>query len=296
MYTGRLGRMKSTKYSRLCKKLFSRVFHRFQIEDTSKNHMLEKADIRMTYEEYFSMTFMNITLSFAVTFMVSTILFLLFPGIITTILLLLLPTTVPLMVATYSLSLPASRMKKRGREIDRLLPYVTNFISTMSSAGISPGEIFKTLSTIDLYGEIQKEAQKIAKEIYLMGIDTITALKHAIEVSPSRKFKDFIQGIIGVIQSGSDLNIYFKTMVDKYMLDDLSERRKNLESLAVIAETFVVTVIAFPLFLVIIISVMSFTSSGGGIPFSFMFIFSLVILPMAYVGYFVLMKSTAVET
>lgn len=166
----------------------------------------------------------------------------------------------------------------------------------MSSAGVSPAEIFKTLSTIDLYGEVQKEAQKIAKEIYLMGVDTITALKHAIEVSPSRKFKDFIQGIIGVIQSGSDLNIYFKTMVDKYMIDDLVERRKNLESLAVIAETFVVTVIAFPLFLVIIISVMSFTSSGGGIPFSFMFVFSLIILPMAYVGYFILMKSTAVET
>lgn len=258
--------------------------------------MLEKADIRMTYEEYFSVTFMNILLSFIIPFTFSLLLFTLFPGLITTLLVLILPTLIPLLVATYSLSLPTSRMKKRAREIDRLLPYVTNFISTMSSAGISPGEIFKTLSTIDLYGEVQKEAQKIAKEIYLMGVDTITALKHAIEVSPSRKFKDFIQGIIGVIQSGSDLNIYFKTMVDKYMIDDLVERRKNLESLAVIAETFVVTVIAFPLFLVIIISVMSFTSSGGGIPFSFMFVFSLIILPMAYVGYFVLMKSTAVET
>ncbi len=288
--------MKSTPYSRFCRKTFAKLFKRFQIEDTSKNHLLERADIKMTYEEYFSMIFMNLILSLVIPFVLSVFLYILIPNILTALLLLLLPTIVSISAATYYLSLPNSKIKKRAREIDRLLPYVTNFISTMSSAGISPGEIFKTLSTIGLYGEIQKEARRISKEIYLMGIDTITALKHAIEVSPSRKFKDFLQGIIGVVQSGSDLNMYFKTMVDRYMMDDLNERRKNLESLAVIAETFVVTVIAFPLFLVIIISVMSFTSGGGGIPFSFLFLFSLLILPMAYAGYYVLMKSTAVET
>ncbi|MCD6237014.1 MAG: type II secretion system F family protein [Thermoplasmata archaeon] len=289
--------MRSTTYSRFCKKLLSKLFKKFRIEDKIKDHALEKADIKMPYNEYYSMAYMNIFISSVVAFIISFILYFMFLSALSTTLLLLLPASIPLFVALYYLSLPKSRMKKRAKEIDRLLPYVANFISTMSSAGISPAEIFKTLSTIDLYTEIQKEAQKITKEIYLMGVDTVTALKHAIEVSPSRKFKDFLQGIIGVIQSGSDLNAYFKTVVDRYMMDDLAYRKKNLESLAVIAETFVVTVIAFPLFLVIILSVMSFTSSGGGMnTFFFLFLFSLLILPLAYLGYFVIMKSTAVET
>jgi len=287
--------MRSTPYSRMCKRIFKKIFEKLNIEEDEKNHLLEMADIRMTYEEYYSMAIMNIIIAFVSSIIVSLIIYNLFPSKITALVVFLLPSMLTLIVSSYYLSLPDSRAKARARKIDILLPYVTNFIATMSSAGISPGEIFKRLSTVDLYGEIQKEAKKIAKEIYIMGTDTVTALKHAIERSPSRKFKDFIQGIISTIQSGSDLNKYFKNIVDKYMQEDLLERRKNLESLAIIAEIFVISVIAFPLFLVIIISTMSLTSSGGAIPFDFLYILSLFILPMAYFGFYVLMKSTAVE-
>ncbi|MCK4902799.1 MAG: type II secretion system F family protein, partial [Thermoplasmatales archaeon] len=135
----------------------------------------------------------------------------------------------------------------------------------------------------------QKEAKKITTEINMMGIDTITALKNAIRISPSDKFKEFIQGMLGVIQSGSELGPYFNRCVEKYMLNDLMDRKRNLESLAVMAESFVVTVIAFPLFLVIILSIMGLTS--GGISFDFMFILAFGILPMAYFGFYLMMKS-----
>lgn len=288
--------MRSTPYSRMCRKIFKGLFKRLNIKEDEKNHLLEMADIRMTYEEYYSMAIMNIILASLAALIISIVMYTLAPSRITAFLTLLLPSISAISVSAYYISLPDSRAKARAKKIDVLLPYVTNFIATMSSAGISPGEIFKRLASVDLYGEIQKEAKKIAKEIYIMGIDTITALKHAIERSPSRKFKDFIQGIVSTIQSGSDLNNYFKNIVEKYMQDDLIERRKNLESLAIIAEVFVISVIAFPLFLVIIISTMSLTSSGGSIPFSFLYILSLLILPMAYFGFYVLMKSTAVET
>jgi len=123
----------------------------------------------------------------------------------------------------------------------------------------------------------------------MMGVDNITAIQHAIQISPSEKFKQFLQGILSVIQSGSELGPYFNRCVERYMEWDLVERKRNLESLAVMAESFVVTVIAFPLFLVIIISVMGMTS--GGISFEFLFILAFLILPMAYAGFYVMMKS-----
>ena len=287
--------MRSTPYSRMCRKLFSRIFKKLNIKKDEKNHLLEMADIKMTYDEYYSMVLMNIVIAFFLSMTLSLVLHNIVSSKITALLIPVIPSVTILLVATYYIYLPESRAKARAKKIDILLPYVANFIATMSSAGISPGEIFKRLSSVDLYGEIQKEARKISKEIYIMGVDTITALKHAIERSPSRKFKDFLQGIISTIQSGSDLNKYFKNIVDKYMYEDLLERKKNLESLAIIAEIFVIAVIAFPLFLVIIISTMSLTSSGGAISFNFLYVLSLVILPLAYFGFYVLMKSTAVE-
>mgnify|MGYP001133345923 FL=1 len=281
--------MKSTTYSRFCRRLFSDLFTRMNISETSKNRLLEKADISMVYKEYYSMVLMNMLLGFIVSFISTLLFYVILPHPITALLLLIISSMVPVAIGLYYLFLPTSKAKMRGKNIDRYLPYATNFINTMSVAGISPAEIFETLSTVTLYGEVQKEAKKITMEISMMGVDTITALQHAIHISPSEKFKEFLQGILGVIQSGSELGPYFDRCVEKYMEADLVERKRNLESLAVMAEAFVVTVIAFPLFLVIIISIMGMTS--GGISFEFMFILAFMILPLAYAGFYVMMKS-----
>ena len=281
--------MKSTKYSRFCRRIFSKTFERFDISETSKNRLLEKADISMVYKEYYSMVAMNIIIGFISSFISTLILYLLIPNNITSLLILIVSSIVPMGIGLFYLGMPTSKAKSRGKNIDRYLPYAANFINTMSVAGISPAEIFEALSTIKLYGEVQKEAKKITTELNMMGIDTITALKNAIVISPSTKFKEFIQGMLGVIQSGSELGPYFDRCVEKYMSDDLIERKRNLESLAIMAESFVVTVIAFPLFLVIIISIMGMTS--GGISFDFLFILAFLILPMSYGGFYVMMKS-----
>ena len=281
--------MKSSKYSRFCRRIFSKTFERLNINETNKNQILEKADISIVYKEYYSMILMNIIIGFISSFASTLILYIIIPNEIMAILILIISSVVPVGIGLYYLSLPTAKLKSRGKNIDNFLPYAANFINTMSVAGISPAEIFETLSTVKLYGEIQKEAKKITTEINMMGIDTITALKNAIRISPSDKFKEFIQGMLGVIQSGSELGPYFNRCVEKYMLNDLMDRKRNLESLAVMAESFVVTVIAFPLFLVIILSIMGLTS--GGISFDFMFILAFGILPMAYFGFYLMMKS-----
>ena len=282
--------MKSTNYTRFCRRVFANTFERFDISETKKNRILEKADIAMVYREYFSMVLMNMILGFVACFLSMLILYLIAPNDITSLLMLLVSSIVPFVVGMYYIALPSSKAKARGKKIDRYLPYATNFINTMSVAGVSPAEIFEALSNVELYGEIQKEAKKITTEIDMMGIDTITALKNAINISPSDKFKEFLQGILAVIQSGSELGPYFERCVDRYMATDIIDRKKNLESLAIMAESFVVTVIAFPLFLVIIISIMGLTSSQG-IGFEFLWVIALLVLPMAYAGFYVMMSS-----
>ena len=286
--------MKSTNYSRFCRRLFAKTFERFDISETAKNNLLERADIAMVYKEFFSMVLMNLIIGFISSFLSTIILYLIVPHAITALLLLIVASIVPIGIGLYYISLPSSKAKARGKKIDRFLPYATNFINTMSVAGISPAEIFEALGNVELYGEVQKEAKKITTEISMMGVDTITALKNAINISPSKKFKEFIQGILATIQSGSELGPYFERCVEKYMAKDLIDRKKNLESLAIMAESFVVTVIAFPLFLVIIISIMGLTS--GGISFGFLYIIAFLVLPMAYAGFYVMMSSGMGET
>ncbi|MBE3094873.1 MAG: type II secretion system F family protein [Actinobacteria bacterium] len=288
--------MKSSKYSNFCLWKFDRFFsiktkQRFQ----EKNITLKQADINMLYQEYFSMFLMTMLLGFILTIIPSLLLYLFFSSTNTLLLAILLLTLVPLSIWGMCQYIPHSYIKKRAANIDRFLPYAVNFISTMAIAGVSPADIFRSFSTIDIYGEVQKEAEKIIKELDVMGIDTITVLKHSLENTPSKKFKSFLQGIIGAIQSGSDLHIYLTTIVDQYMADEFLARKKNLDTLGVLAETFVTTLIAFPIFLVIIISVMGFFGGSSSFTIEILFIFSFLVLPLAYGGYYALIRSTSIE-
>ena len=285
--------MRSTSYSSFCQKLFGNYFIK---QKTQKqifiNLLLEKANIQLSYEEYASTAVFTSILAFILSLISMIILYAIIPNTFLLYLIIILPFIATTISAIAFYYLPEYLTKKRANNIDRFLPYAINFISSMAGAGVSPSEIFQTLSTIDVYGEIQIEAKRITKEIKIMGIDNITALKHAIELSPSRKFKSFIQGMIGTIQSGSDLQNYLVNIVDKYLEEDIVERKKNLDLLAVVAESFVIAVIAFPIFLVIILSIMGFFGGSMSTSISVLYIFSFLVLPATYFGFYILISST----
>ena len=288
--------MKSTQYSNLCLKLFGRFFKKIKREELEeKNLLLEKSNISMEYEEYYSFIIMNILIGLISTLIATTIIYFIIPNIYTMSLIFILTSIVTITIGIFFWYLPYYFIKLRINSINKFLPYAINFISSMAVAGVSPSEIFQTLSTINVYGEIQTEAKRITKEIKIMGIDNITALKHSIELTPSRKFKTFLQGMIGTIQSGSDLQEYLCNVTQKYLEEDIVERKKTLEMLSVVAEAFVISVIAFPIFLVIILSIMGFF--GGSMETSIMvlYLFSLLILPAVYVGFYYIITSTTTK-
>ena len=288
--------MKSTDYSVLCNKIFKKFFLNQKKEEIDRqNLILEKANIQLDYEEYYSFAIMNTILALVISIVVFAVLHMLFPNNITFTLLFLVPLISMTIFAAFYLYYPKYLINSRAENVDRFLPYAINFISSMAVAGVSPSEIFQTLSTIKVYGEIQKEAKRIAKEINIMGIDNVTALKNAIDLSPSRKFISFLQGMIGTIQSGSDLNNYLSNVSDKYLEDDLIERKKNLELLGVVAEAFVIAVIAFPIFLVIILSIMGFFGGSMEVSVNILFLFSFVVLPLVYLGFYILIRSATSE-
>ncbi len=275
---------------------WTKIFSKIPDEElTERNLELEKAGILIDYIQYSRRTLVALIAGGIVTIFISLFLHYLLPSELTLLLILLLPVLVVASIGLIYLYYPKYRTKKRAYQIDLFLPYAINFINSMAVAGISPSDIFTTLSTIDLYGELQTEIKKIAKEINIMNVDSITALKHAIEISPSRKFQEFLQGIIGTIQSGSELHIYLQNSVDKLMEDDFVERKKDLDLLGVIAEIFVTCAIAFPIFLVIILTVFGFFGNSSVSSITILNIFSLFMMPLIYAGFYLLIRSTSLE-
>lgn len=177
--------------------------------------------------------------------------------------------------------MPAITAQNRARNIDLRLPSAINYISIMAGAGSTPEDIFAGLARQRIYGEIADEAAWITRDLRMLGKDVVTALSDAIERSPSRKLQDFLQGAITTITSGGQLKDYFRAKSEQYVSENRQEQRRFLDSLSVLAESYVTIVVAGPVFLIVLLSVMLMFGGGGRKMLDMGYVIVLGIIPFA---------------
>lgn len=186
--------------------------------------------------------------------------------------------------------IPRNKMSERKKNIERNLSYATNYMAAMASADVTPTAIFRGLAQQDIYGEVQVEAEKIARDVDFFGKDLVKVLQKAIARSPSDKFQDFIQGIITTANSGGSLKVYFMSKSEQFMKENRLTQEKDLQTLGVMAESFVTVVVAMPLFLIIMMSTMAMMGQQGGTTLLMATIFGLI--PVAQLVFAILIGDT----
>ncbi len=239
---------------------------------------------------YLSFVVLNTILGFLVAFcVIAGFIFLLLPALQVhldigiTVLLLLIPVCIGVLIFVVLLSLPKSKAKSRKKLIDLNLAYAINFISAMASAGVTPTEIFKSLSKQDIYGAIKEEAAWIYRDISLLGLDVITAIKENITRTPSQKFKEFLQGMVVTVTSGGSLKTYFMHKADQYLWENRNAQKQLMETLGIMAESYVTAAVAGVLLLLIVIPLMMIIS--GSWNSMFLYILILIVVPLIHFGF-----------
>jgi len=180
---------------------------------------------------------------------------------------------------------PGSVAKTRGRKIDRKISSAMSFVSAMSSADVNVDQIFKELARQKIYGEVAEEAAWITRDTELLGFDILTALRNGAQRSPSKRFQDFLQGVVTTATSGGQLKPYFLLKAEQYEQENKLEMLARVETLGLLAETFVTVVVAFPLFLVIIIAIFSVIGGGGSFMIDILWVLVGLMIPMMQFGF-----------
>jgi len=196
-----------------------------------------------------------------------------------------LPIFIAAIAYLITMMIPESKANARKKDIDNKLPYALNFIAAMASAGVTP-----------VYGEVQKEAAWIYRDISIFNIDIITALRNAANRTPSIKFQEFLQGAITTVTSGGDLRSYFLAKSEEYMRENRRLQKEFLETLGVLAESYVTVVVAAPLFLIIMMSVMTMVGGGSsGSSILILYLIAFIMLPVSHLGFAMVIKSMSPE-
>ncbi|HKZ99997.1 MAG TPA: type II secretion system F family protein [Thermoplasmata archaeon] len=267
-------------------------------QDAELEDNLLKAHIRLRPEEYLAVAWMNTTIA-AIGAVVAALAMSLFLAVlnvpITTLILIFgLVAAIPIFVSyMYFFGLPvgyhgkpASMAKKRARKIDKRISSAMSFISAMASADVPVDVIFKELSKQIVYGEVAKEAEWITRDTELLGVDILTAIRRAAQRSPSGKLQDFLQGVVTTSTSGGQLKPYFLLKAEQFEREDRLEMRKRMETLGLLAESFVTVVVAFPLFLVVIMAIMALISkTGSSFVLTLLYVVVALMIPLSQFGF-----------
>jgi archaeal flagellar protein FlaJ len=161
------------------------------------------------------------------------------------------------LVYSLLLRLPGVEKNNRSIKINMTLHNAVAYMYAMRRGGCQLMVIFRSLSDrANIYGEVALEFRQIVRDADFFGYDVVTAIRHLAETTPSEKFKDFLEDLLSIIESGGDMAEFLSTRVRIYQEEAKFEQKQFLNVLSLVAESYVTLFVAGPLFLIIIMVVM----------------------------------------
>jgi flagellar protein FlaJ len=243
------------------KTVHPRIFSKF--ENLDRN--LGKASMRTAFRVYVGLMMFTSLVAGVASFAVFYSLFMYFDFQVLHPI--VLPALIGILVGVVSMgiyySYPSFVVYSRGNKIDANLPTIANFMSVLASSGMPAESIFRSLGSVGEEFGVSKEVGGIIRDIELMGLDLHSAVKRAAERSPSRGLATMLDGVVTTSHMGGDLALYLRDESDKYKRGRMLNMKHFIDNLGIVAETYITFMVAAPLMLIVMLSVMSFI--GGGI-------------------------------
>ena len=185
--------------------------------------------------------------------------------------------------------LPRRAVAARRREINLTLPAAITFMYALSRGGMNVVEVSRRLADAeDVYGETAHEFDLLVREMDLFGNDLLQAMSNVRALTPSDNFRRFLDDMLGVVESGGDLAAFFQEEAESSMDDAIEEQESFVGTLGMLGELYVVGFVAAPLFIIVVLVVMSFLQPGA---VDVITLLVYLVFPLSMVGFLVLVDS-----
>jgi len=160
--------------------------------------------------------------------------------------------------------IPAFRVKNRAAKLSEEIPHFIGYMSTLATSGLSLEGIFKAIAKEETNEDIVKDARFIVRNIDILGMDLITAIKDLINRTPVGPYSELLDGAIITVSTGGDLKEYFNATAKVQLAEKKMLLQKTTEALGSVAEIYTILLIVFPLLAIIMLSIMGIMSPSLG--------------------------------
>jgi len=189
--------------------------------------------------------------------------------------------------------IPTIRVKNRSAKLIEEIPHFIGYMSTLATSGLTLEGIFKAIAKEDTDEDIVKDARFIVRNIDILGMDLISAIKDLVHRTPSGPYSELLEGAIVTVSSGGDLKEYFNATAKVQLEEKKMLMQKTTESLGSVAEIYTILLIVFPLLAVIMLSIMGIMSPSlaGFDLLTLMNILTFAVIPLSGVLMLVMMDT-----
>ncbi|MFQ3319048.1 MAG: flagellar protein FlaJ [Natronomonas sp.] len=163
--------------------------------------------------------------------------------------------------------LPSVRAYRRARHTDYLLPQTVVFLYALSHGGLDLFESMEQLrESTDVHGEAAMTYDRIVDDVRWFNRDLFAAIAAARDIAPGDATETFLDELVSVLETGGNVDEFLENEANRHL--ELAEQKHEqlLDELETLAEAYVTVVFAGPIFLLVILMVVSFLQPGLFIP------------------------------
>ena len=259
-------------------------FFKKKIYNKKYELILKKSNLRILPEEYFISILINI--SGIVLLLLVLSLFYLFINTIVSMILFYGGMILVFIIGVLLYDFPIYISKKRGKEIDASMPYLLPYMKILAKE-INLSKIVEIIDDFLIYKEIKMEFRKIKYYSSFLGYDIHSSIRMAMLSCPSRELSDLMNDLVTISNSGGSIYSYLERKLDNLNTEIKAIEEKNIETLLIYSQVYVVLLLISPLFFTIMSAILNLINFSGGLSVTSTNTFSLIVwmlifLPFAY--------------
>jgi flagellar protein FlaJ len=180
---------------------------------------------------------------------------------------------------------------QRERAVDYLLPQAVTYMFALSQGDLPfPAIVRRLAETEDTYGEVAVAFQAVTNDMDFFGSDLRSALRSARESTPSTELAELLDDMIGIIDTGGDVTPFLRSKAEEYQERRLRANDRMVDTVGMYAQLYMIAGVAFPLFLLITLTIMV-AISGSGMARLQLVVY--VLVPTVAVGFIVLIDTVS---
>jgi len=162
----------------------------------------------------------------------------------------------------FQLYYPAILANGRKTRIELDLPYALSYMQALSTTMTGFAVMRKVYEEPDMFGEVSREFGMIVRDVELFGDDLITAMRNLQHITPSPYFRDFLNDLAIVFESGGDITNYLAARSEFFRERAAQEVELLLKTIEIMAEVYVAAFVAGPIALIIMLVAQGMTGQS----------------------------------